>query len=360
MACTHTNITFAESGYDIPVFGAGHSCFYVIHVTAIVCLVLSFSTAISVIISLFKSKARKPFMTWQKHERFLIYRCICDTIFGFVHSLDHGQMLFTQDHVRPRGLCSMYAVIIVNLCVSQMNLSLSSAFNALLSVYFRKNFDFGRNDWKLLVFIFLIPFIVVVVIWSLGVLGPGGFLCVFDSVKGIIANIVLSTGLTSVVLLALSVFYVLTWRRIYKEAAVLRAQIGNKGVARSATLKSAKAMCLFVVFYIIQWTPVIIYGTWQVISNVPFELFVAVVMMTNLNGVFSGILYLINRSKTKSVSNHNTGMNADTMRSKTKCACAERNKPFTPGNLMRIDLKDKKHTHVSVVVLNRNPTTHVS
>ncbi|VDI11918.1 Hypothetical predicted protein [Mytilus galloprovincialis] len=356
MACTHTNITSAESGYDIPVFGAGHTCFYVIHVTALVCLGISFSTALSVIISLFKSKAKKTFMTWQKHERFLIYRCICDTVFGFVHSLDHGQMLFTQDHVRPHGLCSFYAFIIVNICISEMNLSLSSAFNAMLSVYFRKNFDFGQNDWKLLVFVFVIPFMIGVLIWALGVLGPGGFLCVFDSVKGIIANIVLSTGLTSVVLLALSVFYVLTWRRIYKEAEVIRVQLGNQGIARSATLKSAKAMCLFVVVYIIQWTPVIIYGTWQLSSNVPFELFVAVVMMTNLSGFFSGIIYLINRLKSNSVSNHTT--TADNMRSKTKYA--ERNKPLTPGNLTRINLKEEVHTHVSFVVLKNNQTTNVS
>lgn len=178
----------------------------------------------------------------------------------------------------------------------------------------------------------------------------------FDSVKGIIANIVLSTGLTSVVLLALSVFYILTWRRIYKEAEVIRVQLGNQGISRSATLKSAKAMCLFVVVYIIQWTPVIIYGTWQLISNVPFELFVAVVMMTNLSGFFSGIIYIINRLKSNSVSNHTT--TADNMRSKTKYA--ERNKPLTPGNLMRINLKEEVHTHVSFVVLKSNQTTNVS
>ena len=67
---SHGNKTFARSGYDIPVHGIGHSCFYTIHVIALVCLILSLSSAVTVVVALFKSQTRKPFNTWQRHERF--------------------------------------------------------------------------------------------------------------------------------------------------------------------------------------------------------------------------------------------------------------------------------------------------
>ncbi|CAC5363759.1 unnamed protein product [Mytilus coruscus] len=117
----------------------------------------------------------------------------------------------------------------------------------------------------------------------------------------------MSTGLTSAILVALSSLYVLTWYRIYTETKELKTQLNKNGSARSATLKSAKAMCLFVVVYIIQWTPLSVYGTWQLISDVPFGLFLAVVVMTNLSGVFSGTICLFNMSNKISVSNQGHG-----------------------------------------------------
>ena len=109
------------------------------------------------------------------------------------------------------------------------------------------------------------------------------------------------------ILVALSTLYVFTWYRIYTESRKLKTNLGNSGSVRNAALKSAKAMCLFVVVYIIQWTPVTVYGTWQLISDVPFELFLAVVIMTNLSGVYSGAIWLFNMSNKNSVSNKSTG-----------------------------------------------------
>ncbi|XP_071138805.1 uncharacterized protein [Mytilus edulis] len=301
--CMQMNITSAGSGYDNPVFGVGHNCFNVIHVTAIVCLLLSLSSAVGVIILLYKSRAEKSFMKGRKHERFLLYRCICDISYSFVHTSDHAQTLITEDHVRPSGLCTLYAMLIVITCISETLFSLASAFNAFLSVYFRKNVNFGNKDWKLILLLGVRPFLVVVIMTSLHVFGPNGFFCAFDSVKGVTANAVMSTGFTSAILVANTTFYVLTWYRIYTETKELKTQLDKKGSTRRATLKSAKAMCLFVVVYIIQWTPLSVNGTWQLISDVPFGLFLAVVIITNLSGVFSGTICLFNRSNRISVSN---------------------------------------------------------
>jgi hypothetical protein len=141
------------------------------------------------------------------------------------------------------------------------------------------------------------------------------FSCGFDSVKGEIANAILSTGSMSAILVSLSIMYVLTWWRIYIEAKKLKTSIPDGGSSRNATLRSAKAMCLFVAVYIIQWTPLCIYGTWQMISEVPFSLVLAVVLSTNLGGILSGIIYLLNSKSRNSVSNDNSSVNKGKLKS---------------------------------------------
>ena len=106
-------------------------------------------------------------------------------------------------------------------------------------------------------------------------------------------------------MVALSTIYVFTWYRIYTESRKLKSNLGNN--CSVTTLKSAKAMCLFVVVYVIQWTPITLYGTWQLISDVPFELYVAIVSTTNLSGVYSGAIWLFYMSNKSSVSNQGHG-----------------------------------------------------
>lgn len=170
------NTTFAKNGYDIPVFGVGYSCFYAIHVTAMCCLILSLISAIAVIFALFNSKNKTSFMKWPKHERFLVYRCICNSVYCGLHMLDHLQIVIAQDHVRPPGLCKLYATILINACMCESSFSLISALNAFLSIAFRKNVDFGQRDWKLLVNVCVIaPFSLALMVSLMDVLGPTGF-----------------------------------------------------------------------------------------------------------------------------------------------------------------------------------------
>jgi hypothetical protein len=166
------NTTFAENGWDIPVFGVGHSCFYAIHVTAMCCLILSLISAIAVIFALLKSKNKTSFMKWPKHERFLVYGCICNSVYCGIHMLDHIQILIAQDHVRPPGLCNVYTTILINACMCESSFSL-----AFLSIAFRTNVDFGQRDWKLLVNVCVIgPFFSRLNGFTHGCLGPTGFL----------------------------------------------------------------------------------------------------------------------------------------------------------------------------------------
>ena len=166
------NTSFAENGYDIPVFGVGHSCFYAIHVTAMCCLILSLISAIAVIFALFKTQKKTSFMKWPKHERFLVYRCICNSVYCGIHMLDHIQILIAQDHVRPTGLCNVYTTILINACMCESSFSL-----AFLSIAFRTNVDFGQRDWKLLVNVCVIgPFSLALMVSLMDVLGPTGFL----------------------------------------------------------------------------------------------------------------------------------------------------------------------------------------
>ena len=127
------------------------------------------------------------------------------------------------------------------------------------------------------------------------------FSCVFDSVKGVTANTVLITGIGLFMIVSLSIIYTLTWLKIHVETKQLRASIGS-ALSRAASLNSAKVMCFFIIVYLIQWTPLIIYSTWQLLGDVSFYLYLTVVISTNLGGVLSGIIFLITQAKRTSVS----------------------------------------------------------
>lgn len=174
--CVHTNFSSAVSGYDVPVFGVGRPCFHIIHITAVVALGLSFISTYTVSRFLFKTKRKIKFSKWHTYERFLVYRCVCDASYAFIHSLDHLQIIIANDHVKPKGLCILYAVLLLSICISQNLLTFTSALNAFLVVYFKKNLNYGTHDRKLLIILTVSPFVVAMIAFGFDVLGPSGFL----------------------------------------------------------------------------------------------------------------------------------------------------------------------------------------
>lgn len=164
------------NGYDLPVYGLDNGQFLIIHVPALACIFLSLFCALTVLILSFKKKRMRTFFSWTKSERFVVYMAICDGTFNIAHSFDHLHIVISRNHVHPKQLCEFYAFMLVEFITAQNLMVNVVAINAFVLIYFNKNIDFGKYDWRLLLWILGVPFVGVVFAASLGQLGPAGAL----------------------------------------------------------------------------------------------------------------------------------------------------------------------------------------
>lgn len=166
-----------RSGYDLPVYGIDNGSFYYIHIPALCCIFTSFSCVVAVMILSFRRKNYKTFFSsWTKSERFIVYLAICDGGYNLFHSVDHLHYVIVKDHVRPEQLCEFYGFTLA-VCIMGQNLMVNIvAINAFLLMYFEKNINFGKRDWKLLAWTFGLPFTGATIAGILGQLGPNGSL----------------------------------------------------------------------------------------------------------------------------------------------------------------------------------------
>lgn len=163
-----------RNGYDLPVMGLDNGFFYPIHIVALVMISASFSCAVAVFaISIRKTK---PFFTRPKNERFVVYLAVCDGLFNVFHSMDHLQYLITMSHPGPLAVCSFYSFMMFTFVMSQMLCVNIIAINAFFMMYFGKNMNFGKYDYRLLTYMFGVPVGILTVSVILKKLGPNGYL----------------------------------------------------------------------------------------------------------------------------------------------------------------------------------------
>ena len=165
-----------QSGYDLPVYGLSNNQFAAIHAPALSFIFISLISAITVLASSFKHQNIRTFFTWTKPERFVIYLAFCDGLFNVCHSMDHLHIVITKDHVYPLELCEFYGVIIAEFMTAQHLMVNIICINAFLLIYFRKNLNFGRYDWKLLAWVYGVPAVATIAAAAAGVMGPNGAL----------------------------------------------------------------------------------------------------------------------------------------------------------------------------------------
>lgn len=164
-----------KNGYDIPLYGIENGTFYSIHVPAIICIVSSFSCAITAIVLSFRRKGHRTFFrTWSKSERFVVYLAICDGLFNVAHFTDHMHIVIAREMVRPKQLCEFYGFNLAVFITAQFLMVNIVAIHAFMLIFFDKNLNFGRFDWKLLLWIFGAPFVGAVIAGCAGQLGPNG------------------------------------------------------------------------------------------------------------------------------------------------------------------------------------------
>ena len=165
-----------RDGYDLPVYGAGTHLFYSLHVPALLCITCSFISAVIVLTLSYKSKNFRTFFKWSKSERFVVYLAICDGSFNLAHFTDHFHILVNRDHVYPKPLCQFYGLMLAEFITAQNLMVNVVAINAFLLMYFNRNLDFGKRDYRLLIWTFGIPLLGATIAAFFKQLGPTGSL----------------------------------------------------------------------------------------------------------------------------------------------------------------------------------------
>ncbi|XP_060077116.1 adhesion G protein-coupled receptor E1-like [Ylistrum balloti] len=310
---TYTN------GYDLPVFGIDNGSFYALHILAVTCIFLSLSSAIFIIAASIKQHGLRTFFTWSKSERFVVYLALCDAFFNICHSLDHLHILLTKDHVRPASLCTFYSVNIVEFVFAQTLMVNVVAINVFVLIFFGKNLDFGKRDWRLLLWTFGTPLLIAMILLSTGQLGPTGAYCFLDGVTGRISNIVLTTGSMCMILTVNSVLYALTWYRIASEAKRLESTLGGTSASVKASHRAARNMFLFLTAFFVQWWALAVNGIWFLFDVPPVALFQIVTTFSNIGGVLNLLVYLVIRRRKRALTPTETSKAA----TKTTAATAE-------------------------------------
>jgi hypothetical protein len=64
------------------------------------------------------------------------------------------------------------------------------------------------------------------------------------------------------ILIINSVLYIFIWRKINVESKRIQGTLGRAAASTRATHQAAKTMMLFIVMFIIQWTPSAVFGVW--------------------------------------------------------------------------------------------------
>ena len=171
------NNSVYKDGYSSPIYGLNSGHFTPLHVTALICISISFMTVCAVIYSSFRSQQNGClFFQWSKSERFVVYMGLCDGLFNLFHFIDHLHILIKRDHVFPKALCTFYNFAIGEFMAAQKLMVNVVAINAFILVYFNKNIEHGKYDWKIHAWIFGCPFVAFLIALAHDTLGPNGTL----------------------------------------------------------------------------------------------------------------------------------------------------------------------------------------
>ena len=175
-----SNITLQENlphnGYHLRLVGLESGDFSQLHIITLCCIFMSLTCAIAVLIMSFRDNKGKRFADWREVDRFVTYIALCDGAFNIFHSMDHIHVFVTQDHIRPKVLCQVYAFLLIEFIEAQVLMVKMVAINMFALIYFNKKLNFGRFDWKLLLWMFIVPTATNIVALANDALGPNGAL----------------------------------------------------------------------------------------------------------------------------------------------------------------------------------------
>ncbi|XP_052218253.1 uncharacterized protein LOC127835869 [Dreissena polymorpha] len=286
-----------RSGYDFPVLGMDDGTFVYLHSLAIGSLSTSLICAIITIVLSFRTNNYLTFFSkWSRSERYVVYMAICDGVFNISHTIEHVHGLVVFGHIRPKELCAFYGFMVTVFIGAQNLLVNVIAISVLFIIYFDKNINFGKRDWKLLLYCFGVPFVGAVTAAANDQFGPIELFCAFDQVKGRMSNFLFNTIPIIVITGVNCVVYLLTWKRIRDQAREVKQTMGIENCRLRTSSRAARNMSMFVAAFFAQWSGVAVHAVWGLVTpHIHMVLYFLIVFFANIGGLLNLIVFLIIR-----------------------------------------------------------------
>ncbi|XP_074651378.1 uncharacterized protein LOC141906083 [Tubulanus polymorphus] len=179
-------------------------------------------------------------------------------------------------------------------------MTMSIAFNTFLMVVMDKKISFGAYDWRLWLVPMVIPFITGITGVAIPYFGPSGAWCFIDSrVKWKEALNMVHSIIMVLVFFINGILYAMAWWRIKLVAKRLQTYKTSDSINRQRKLYlAAYSMTVFVSAYVLQYSTLVMYSIWALVSVPSVPLIMATVFFTNMGGFFNFSAYTVFRRYT--------------------------------------------------------------
>ncbi|XP_035710696.1 uncharacterized protein LOC110854166 [Folsomia candida] len=183
------------------ILAGNHLVFYGMHITAIVFILISLVSCVSVIVSVCRNKRDH----WDFSDRFPFYLAISDTLWALSNlSGDHIVLLIRPQYPEKR-VAALLGINVFLFFGYQQLMNAGLSLFTYMKVVRRVKLRLGSWEWKLHTFVISLLLIQVGIYWCFGAFGSSGYLFLLDinKLSGIIlgVNVCISCSIHAVLTL---------------------------------------------------------------------------------------------------------------------------------------------------------------
>ncbi|CAC5422977.1 unnamed protein product [Mytilus coruscus] len=296
------NKTVIENGYDVPFVGDETNAGFYIGILNFILMISSCIAGLVTVTFSFKYN-KKRFMKWRYVDRFIVYKALNDMLYYFSPLCYTVHVTLEKVNYPVPAFCTMYAIISNVFGLSQALLTVTIAVTAFVLVYFNKQLTIGPRDCYLYIIVLIVPAAMFTVLGIFQQLGPNGYFCNYDAVKGRISHLVIvSIGFTLIIVIT-AVLYIFICIKAYKQSKKIDAISKKESLAKKRTLSIAKHSSLLISAFFFQFGVFILDGIWRAIGTPPHWVYFLITIMSSSGGIVNSIVfYVIRKEKKSSVS----------------------------------------------------------